>query len=75
MKAIRIHETGGPEVMKLEDLPEPQAGPGQALVKLEAVGVNFTDVGTRAGAATRPGAFPGFPDARARESWRKWAKA
>ena len=60
MKAIRIHETGGPEVMKLEDLPDLQPGAGQALVKLEAVGVNFTDVGTRRG-SNPPGSLPWIP--------------
>ncbi|MEE9181401.1 MAG: quinone oxidoreductase, partial [candidate division NC10 bacterium] len=32
MKAIRVHEYGGPEALKLEELPTPQPGPGQALV-------------------------------------------
>ena len=49
MKAIRIHSHGGPEVLQYEDAPDPQPGPGQALVKLEAIGVNFTDVYTRIG--------------------------
>ena len=60
MKAIRIHETGGPEVMKLEEAPDPQPGPGQALVKLSAVGVNFTDVGTRRG-SNPPSSLPWIP--------------
>ncbi len=49
MKAIRVHEYGGPEVLQIEDLPQPKPGPGQALVKLEAVGVNFLDVYQRRG--------------------------
>ncbi|MGI4792268.1 MAG: NADPH:quinone reductase [Janthinobacterium lividum] len=44
MKAIRVHEFGGPEVLRLEDINDPEPGPGQILVKLEAVGVNPVDV-------------------------------
>ena len=49
MKAIRIHEYGGPEVMRLEDLPTPDAGPGQILVRVEAAGVNYVDTYQRSG--------------------------
>jgi NADPH:quinone reductase len=49
MKAIRVHVQGGPEVLKLEEIPTPSAGAGQALVKLEAIGVNFIDVYHRTG--------------------------
>lgn len=49
MKAIQISETGGPEVMRYVDLPDPTPGPGQAVVDARALGVNFTDVYTRAG--------------------------
>lgn len=49
MKAIRYHEFGGPEVLQLEDLPAPTPGPGQALVKVAAAGVNFIDIYQRAG--------------------------
>jgi NADPH2:quinone reductase len=49
MKAIRIQQIGGPEVLRLEDIPTPKPGPGQALVKLEAIGVNFIDVYHRVG--------------------------
>jgi NADPH2:quinone reductase len=44
MKAIRIHESGGPEVLRYEDVPVPTLAAGQALVRLEATGVNFIDV-------------------------------
>jgi NADPH2:quinone reductase len=44
MKAIRVHEFGGPDVLKLEEVADPQPGPGQVVVKLEAVGVNPVDV-------------------------------
>jgi NADPH2:quinone reductase len=49
MKAIRIHTPGGPEALKFDDVPEPTPGPGQALVKLAAAGVNFIDVYFRTG--------------------------
>jgi NADPH2:quinone reductase len=58
MKAIRVHEFGEPEVLKLEEVPEPQVGPGQVLVKVHAVGVNPYEAYIRAGAyyaaASRP---------------------
>jgi len=49
MKAIRVHEYGGPETLRFEDTPDPTPGPGQALVRLEAIGVNFIDVYQRTG--------------------------
>jgi len=49
MKAIRVEKTGGPEVMTLADVPEPQLQPGQVLVRLGAIGVNFIDVYRRSG--------------------------
>jgi len=49
MQAIRFHEFGGPDVLRLEDVATPQPGPGQALVKLEASGVNFMDIYQRLG--------------------------
>lgn len=49
MKAIRIHEPGGPEALILEDVPLPSPGPGQARVRLHAIGVNFIDVYHRTG--------------------------
>lgn len=49
MRAIRIHETGGPEQFRLEDVPVPMPGPGQARVKIEAAGVNFIEVYQRKG--------------------------
>ncbi|GHO95262.1 alcohol dehydrogenase [Reticulibacter mediterranei] len=49
MKAIRIHNPGGPEVLTLEEVPTPQPGPGEARVKLAAAGVNFVDVYQRKG--------------------------
>ncbi len=49
MKAIRIHEPGGPEALRLEEVPDPQPGEGQAVVRVEAAGVNFVDVYFRTG--------------------------
>jgi len=49
MKAIRIHEHGGPEVLRREDVPDPQPGPGQVLVKIEAAGINFIEIYQRRG--------------------------
>ena len=49
MKAIRIHKVGGPEAMKLEDVPQPEPAGGEARVRLEAIGVNFIDTYHRTG--------------------------
>ena len=54
MKAIRIGEHGGPEVMRLEELPTPAPGAGQVLVRVEAAGVNFIDTYQRSGQYTIP---------------------
>jgi NADPH:quinone reductase len=54
MKAIRIHTPGGPEALKFDDVPEPTPGPGQALVKLAAAGINFIDVYFRTGMYKAP---------------------
>lgn len=49
MKAIQIQEIGGPEVLQLVDLPIPQPGPGQVLMRVEATGVNYIEVYFRKG--------------------------
>ena len=49
MKAVRINEFGGPEVLRYEDVPVPEPGPGEARVRLAASGVNFIDVYQRTG--------------------------
>jgi len=49
MKAIRVHETGGPEVLRLEDAPVPRPKEGEALVTVEAAGLNFIEVYFRRG--------------------------
>jgi NADPH2:quinone reductase len=53
-KAIRIHTNGGPEVMKWEDVPTPEPGPGEALIKQAAVGLNYIDVYFRTGLYKAP---------------------
>jgi NADPH:quinone reductase len=50
MKAIRIHQAGGPEALRLEEVPDPQPGPGEIVVRLDAIGVNFIEVYQRTGA-------------------------
>ncbi|MFZ0704749.1 MAG: NADPH:quinone reductase [Candidatus Korobacteraceae bacterium] len=55
MKAIRVHEFGGPEVMKLEEVPDLVAGPGQVVIDVKAVGVNPVESYIRTGTyATKP---------------------
>ena len=49
MKAIVFGETGGPEVLKLADVPKPEVRPGMVLIKVHAIGVNFADVRFRQG--------------------------
>lgn len=56
MQAIRIHEFGGPEVLRADELPLPEPGPGEARVKLAASGVNFIDIYHRKG--LYPGKLP-----------------
>jgi NADPH2:quinone reductase len=63
MKAIQIHETGGPEVLTLAELPIPQPGPGQVLIRVEAVGVNFIEIYFRKG--TYKASLPFIPGSEA----------
>ena len=63
-QAIRIHANGGPEVMQWEDVPTPEPGPGEALVRHEAVGLNYIDVYFRTGLYKAPlPATPGMEGA------------
>ena len=63
-QAIRIHANGGPEVMRWEDVPTPEPGPGEALVRHEAVGLNYIDVYFRTGLYKAPlPATPGMEGA------------
>ena len=61
MKAIVVREHGGPEVLKLEDLPDPKPNADQVVVRLRAVGVNPVDVYIRTGAYARKPALPFIP--------------
>ena len=61
MKAIRVHDYGGPQVLRLEDVPEPKAGPGQVVVRVKAVGVNPVDVSIRTGAYSKILTLPYTP--------------
>ena len=54
MKAIRIHEDGGPDVLRYEDVPDPVAGEGEALVQLHAASLNHLDVWIRKGLPSVP---------------------
>ncbi|HVU23744.1 MAG TPA: quinone oxidoreductase [Opitutus sp.] len=49
MHAIRIHETGGPEKLRLEEVPLPEPGPGQVRLRVEAAGLNYVDTYHRTG--------------------------
>ena len=54
MRAVRIHEDGGPEVLRYEEIPDPEAGPGEILVELRAAGLNHLDVWVRRGLPSVP---------------------
>ncbi|WP_291826607.1 quinone oxidoreductase [Bosea sp. (in: a-proteobacteria)] len=54
VKAIRIHKTGGPEVLQLEDITLPPPGPGELLVRNRAIGLNFIDTYFRTGLYPAP---------------------
>jgi NADPH2:quinone reductase len=61
MHSIRIHAAGGPEVLSFEEIALPDPGPGQALVRLEAIGINYIDVYHRVGLYPMPRPFtPGL---------------
>jgi NADPH2:quinone reductase len=50
MKAIRVHQHGGPEALVYDEVPQPQPQAGEVLVQVEAIGINFIDIYRRAGA-------------------------
>lgn len=54
MKGIRVHETGGPDVLRYEDVPDAVARPGEIVVRVAAAGINFIDVYRRTGVYTVP---------------------
>jgi NADPH2:quinone reductase len=57
MRAIRVHETGGPEALSLDELPDPTPGPSELLIDVEAIGVNFIEVYQREGMYPLPRPF------------------
>ncbi|HEY7038988.1 MAG TPA: NADPH:quinone reductase [Methylomirabilota bacterium] len=61
MKAIRVSEYGGPAVLKLEEIPTPQPGPGQVLVRNHAVGINPVDTYLRSNTDNRGPKLPYTP--------------
>lgn len=63
MNSIRVHRTGGPEVLVYEQTAVPDLQPGQALVRVEAVGINYVDIYHRTGLYPRP--LPYTPGAEA----------
>jgi NADPH2:quinone reductase len=63
MKALVVREFGGPEVMRIEDIPAPSAGPGHILIRVRAVGVNPVDTYIRSGMYARKPNLPYTPHA------------
>src|SRR5260370_23125850 len=64
MKAIRFYACGGPEVLRLEEIPVPEAQPGEVLIRVQAAGVNFLDAYQRMGLYKTPLPFvPGMEGA------------
>lgn len=61
MRAIRVREFGGPDVLRLEETPDPVPGPGQVLVRVHAVGVNPVETYVRAGTYGKLPALPFTP--------------
>jgi len=61
MKAICVHEFGGPEVLRLQEAPMPQPGPGEVLVRMQAAGVNPVETYIRAGTYARLPELPYTP--------------
>src|SRR5689334_5460205 len=49
MRAIRVHETGGPEALRLDELPDPKPSSNEVLVDIEATGINFIEIYQRKG--------------------------
>jgi NADPH2:quinone reductase len=54
MKVIRVHQPGGPDALKLDEVPEPKPSAGEALVKIDAAGLNYIDVYLREGLYKAP---------------------
>ena len=56
MRAIRIHQTGGPEVLQIDEVDRPEPGPGQVLVKAHSIGIGLADQ------LVRDGRYPWMPE-------------
>ena len=67
MRAVVLRETGGPEVLRVEEVPDPTPADGEVLVRLTAIGVNHYDVNQRAGGATSFPVILGVDGAGVRE--------
>lgn len=63
MKAVRFHQHGGPEVLKLEEVPVPEPGPGQVRIRVRAVALNHLDLWNRRGLPGRKVPLPRIPGA------------
>jgi NADPH2:quinone reductase len=61
MKAVLLRETGGPDRLELAEVPEPEAGDGEVVVRVRAAGVNFADVLVRQGRYPQPPELPTVP--------------
>ncbi len=61
MKAIRVHEFGGPAVLKLEEIPDPKPGAGELLVRVRAAGINPVDAYIPSGTYARKPTLPYTP--------------
>jgi NADPH2:quinone reductase len=61
MRAIQISEFGGPEVLRLVELPKPHPGPDEVLIKVTRAGLNFADTHTRTNSYVRPAELPLVP--------------
>ena len=61
MEAIRVHQFGEPEVLRLEEVPTPRPGPGQVLIRMHAIGVNPVETYIRAGTYAQKPALPYTP--------------
>ena len=57
MIAIRVHKTGGPEVLRLENVPDPEPGPGELVIEVLAIGVNYIEIYQREGQYPLPKPF------------------
>ena len=73
--AVRVHKTGGPEVLTYEDVQVAAPGPGQVKIKNHACGLNFIDTYFRMGIYPSPADCRSSPATRARAKWSPSARA